>query len=184
LSLLLQLGFGLNPLQSGWLTFTSVLAAVFLKPAGPPLLRWMGFRGLLIVSAILMAAMIAGFARFHATTPHIVIALYLFVFGFIRVLQNTVITTLAYADLTHEIMSQGTTIASIAQQLAQGFGIAVAAALLALTSHGAATISTTDFPPVFIFVGLLSLGTMWGFLRLTPEDGALVTGASVVEATD
>jgi hypothetical protein len=39
LLLLLQLGFGLNPLQSGWLTFTSVLAAVFLKPAGQPLLR-------------------------------------------------------------------------------------------------------------------------------------------------
>jgi len=76
--------------------------------------------------------------------------------------------------------------ASIAQQLSQGFGVAVAAALLALTSHGAAIISTADFSPVFIIVGLLSLGTMWGFLRLTPEDGALVTGAaaSVVEATD
>src|SRR5258706_1432741 len=70
LPLLFQLGFGLNPMQSGLLTFASTLGAMMMRPAAKLLLRTFGFRNLLIGNAVLAAAITAGFALLRVDTPY------------------------------------------------------------------------------------------------------------------
>ena len=71
LPLLLQLGFGLNPLQSGLLTCATAAGAMFMKTLTVRILRRWGFRGVLSVNALLAAASVAACAAFSISTPHV-----------------------------------------------------------------------------------------------------------------
>ncbi len=175
LPLLMQLGFGLDALHSGLITFVSGIGAILMKTVSPWILRSFGFRKLLIGNGIVVGAMIAGLALFRADTPHWVFYPYLLVFGFLRSVQFTSINTLGYAELTPAIMSRATSLSSVAQQLSMSFGVSVAATLLALMV-GEAPVNAGDFPPVFLMVGLIPALSTLGFLRLSAMDGAEVSG--------
>jgi EmrB/QacA subfamily drug resistance transporter len=176
LPLLLQLGFGMDPLQSGLITFVSSLGAMVNKTMVRFLLRRLGFRRLLAGNAVLLGCTVGGMALFRADTAHWLIWSYLIIYGFVRSVQFTSINALTYSALSAPIMSKGTSFASVVQQLFNSFGVALGATLLALTvTHGAA-ISAADFPPVFLIVGALPVISALGFLRLSPHDGAEVTG--------
>ena len=54
LPMMFQLGFGLTPFQSGSLTFASAVGAMGMKVIAPPILRWFGFRRLLMGNAALV----------------------------------------------------------------------------------------------------------------------------------
>jgi hypothetical protein len=73
------------------------------------------------------------------------------------------------------LLSKGTSVAGVAQQVARGFGVAVAAALLAVIA-GSAKLTVADFRLAFFLVGLVPLAAAFGFLRLSPSDGAAVSG--------
>ena len=64
LPLMLQLGFGLNPLQSGLLTFASAAGALFMKTLAARILRRFGFRAVLTVNALIAAAFIGAIGLF------------------------------------------------------------------------------------------------------------------------
>ena len=73
LPLLLQVGFKLSPFQSGLITFTSTLGALFMKAAAPRMLKRFGFRNVLIWNAILGGLSIAALRdlpRLDAVRPH------------------------------------------------------------------------------------------------------------------
>jgi EmrB/QacA subfamily drug resistance transporter len=179
LPLMLQIGFGMNAMESGALTFVSGLGAMLMKTAAPLMMRRIGFRRLLAVNAVIVALAIGGIALFDAATPHWLITIYLLVFGFLRSVQFTGINALAFADLRPSIMSRGTSISSVAQQLSMSFGVAVGASLLALLTGPAAAATADDFRVVFILVATLPLGSVVSFLRLKPGDGAEVSGYKV-----
>jgi hypothetical protein len=61
------------------------------------------------------------------------------------------------------------------QQLARGFGVAIGAALLAIVA-GSERVTTGDFRIVFLLVALIPLLSAFGFLRLSSDDGAEVSG--------
>ena len=75
LPLLFQVGFGLSPVHSGLLTFSSSLGAMFVRMFSGPLLRFFGFRRLLVGIAFLAAAVTAGCGLLHADSPVWVIVL-------------------------------------------------------------------------------------------------------------
>ena len=66
LPLLLQVGFDLTPFQSGLITFTSTMGALFMKAAAPRMLKRFGFRNVLIWNAILGGALHRGLRDLHA----------------------------------------------------------------------------------------------------------------------
>ncbi len=176
LPLLLQVGFGLDPLHSGLLTFVTSLGAMVNKTIVRKVLRTLGFRRLLASNCVLLGLMICGLAMFRADTPHLFIWAYLLVFGFVRSVQVTSINALGYTDLTPEIMSKGTSIASVAQQLCMSLGVAVGATLLALSVGASGHITAAAFRPVFLIIGALPVLSIFEFLSLAPETGAQVTG--------
>ena len=69
LPLLLQLGFGLNPLHSGLLTCSTAFGAMFMKTLNIAILKRWGFGRVLSVNAVLGSLSVAVCALFTASTP-------------------------------------------------------------------------------------------------------------------
>jgi EmrB/QacA subfamily drug resistance transporter len=175
LPLLFQVGFGLSPVQAGLLSFSSTLGAMLVRMFSRLLLRLAGFRRTLVGGAVLAAAVTAGYALLSAATPHWIIVLVVLVSGCIRSIQYLALNTISYADVPSAMLSRSTSVSGVAQQVARGFGIAIAAALLALVA-GSTPVTTGDFRIVFLLIALIPLLSTAGFLRLAKTDAAEVSG--------
>jgi EmrB/QacA subfamily drug resistance transporter len=178
LPLMLQLGFGLDPLHSGLLTFVTSIGAMMMKTIVRRVVRQFGFRNLLAWNGVLLGLWICGIAAFQPDIPHWqwLLLPYLLAYGFVRSVQFTTITALAYADLTVPIMSKATSMASVIQQLCNSFGVAIGATVLTLTVGSNAAITAKDFQPVFLIIGLFPIIATFGFLSLKHSDGAQLRG--------
>ena len=121
--LMLQVGFGLDALSSGSLTFASAAGAMTMKMAVTPIIRAFGFRRVLIGNTRDQRAFLFAYSFFRPTTPHAVIFLALLAGGFFRSLQMTSINTLSYADVPPGMLSRATSLTSMAQQLSQSVGV-------------------------------------------------------------
>jgi EmrB/QacA subfamily drug resistance transporter len=178
LPLLFQIGFGLNPLQSGILTCATAVGAMFMKTITVFILRRFGFRTVLSINGVAASAIVVAFGLFTATTPHVVIAAVLLVSGCLRSLQFTALNAISFADIAPQNMSQAASVSSMAQRLSQSVGIAAGAYFLQLSSvvQNHATIVTADFWPAFLGIGLISVVAPLLHLRLPPEAGIEVSG--------
>ena len=130
---------------------------------------------LLIGGALLSAAITAGYALLSEATPHWIIVLVVLLSGCVRSIQYLALNTISYADVPGAVLSKSTSVSGVAQQLARGFGIAVGAALLAVIA-GPRMLTIDDFRLAFFLIALLPLLSAFGFLRLSPVDGAEVSG--------
>ena len=178
LPLLLQIGFDLTPFQSGLITFTAAVGALFMKAAVASILRHLGYRPVLIYNSLISAGFLAACASFMPGMPFAAMVAILLVGGFFRSLQFTAVNTLAYAEIEPELTSRATTLVSVAQQLALSTGVAVGALIVELTlrlKHGAA-IGAEDFPAAFLAVGVLTASSGFIFARLPHEAGAELAG--------
>jgi EmrB/QacA subfamily drug resistance transporter len=176
LPLMLQVGFGMTPVASGAITFITSLGAMGMKTVASRVARVVGFRNLLVYNSFALGATVGGMSLFQPDTPHWQMLIYLFIYGVVRSTQFTNIQALAYADLTPEIMSRGTSMASVVQQLSNSFGVAMAASVLALVVGQSVTITPHDFHVAFILLGLCPIVAVFGFLRMKPTDGAELAG--------
>jgi EmrB/QacA subfamily drug resistance transporter len=178
LPLLLQVGFNLTPFQSGLITFTAALGAMFMKAAVASVLRHFGYRNVLLYNALISSAFLAACASFVQGMPFAAMVAILLSGGFFRSLQFTSINTIAYAEIEPAKMSRATAMVSAAQQLALSTGVAVGALVveLMLRLKHSPTIAINDFPPAFLFVGLLSASAAFIFMRLPPDAGAELSG--------
>jgi EmrB/QacA subfamily drug resistance transporter len=178
LPLLFQLGFGLNPLQSGLLTCMTAVGAMFMKTLTVFILRRFGFRTVLSLNGIAASASVAAFGLFTRSTPHAVIAAVLLLSGCLRSLQFTALNAIAFADIPRERMSQASSFSSMAQRLSQSAGIAAGAYFLQLSStfQGHATIEASDFWPAFLAIGVISAIAPLLHQRLAPQAGIEVSG--------
>ena len=127
LPLLMQVGFGLSPFQSGLVTFASAVGAMGMKTLAARIIRTFGFRNMMTVNAVVGSVFLAACALFTVTTPLLLIIIILVVGGFFRSLQFTAINTLVYAEVEPAQMSRATTLVSVNQQLAISAGVAVGA---------------------------------------------------------
>lgn len=185
LPLMLQLGFGLNPLQSGLLTFASSVGAMFMKTIASRVLKRVGFRRVLLVNAVVSSAMLAGYGLFRAETPHLLITAILVVAGSFRALQFTSLNALAYADVEPARMSDASSLAGMMQQLALSVGVAAGGYALELTGayFGREATHVGNFGFAFFAVAFCSLQSVWLFVRLPADAGAELSGrATTTEA--
>jgi EmrB/QacA subfamily drug resistance transporter len=175
LPLLFQVGFGFSPLQSGLLSFSSSLGAMLVRICSGAFLRLFGFRRLLVGTALLAAAVTAGCGLLRPDTPIWLIVGFVLLSGCVRSIQYLGLNTVSYADVPAPVLSKSTSVGGVAQQLARGFGISVGAALLAVIA-GPHTVTIGDFRLAFFVIALLPLLSALGFLRLSPGDGAEISG--------
>ena len=95
--------------------------------------------------------------------------------GCVRSIQYLSLNAVSYADVPPPLLSKSTSVGGVAQQLARGFGVAVGAALLAVIA-GPARVTVGDFQLALFLIALIPLFSALGFLRLSPVDGAEVSG--------
>jgi EmrB/QacA subfamily drug resistance transporter len=173
LPLLFQVGFGLDPLHSGLLTFAAAVGAMTMKATASPILRRFGFRCVLLVNALISACFIGASAFFTAATPHLVIILVLLAGGFFRSLEFTAVQSLAYADIDSPSMSKATSFASVVQQLSVSAGVAIAALVLEAERYGEAarTVPAHDFMLPFLVVAAISASAILIFRSLPEHAG-------------
>lgn len=172
--LMLQLGLKMTPFQSGLITFAGSFGALLMKPVIAPLLKWFGFKSILVPNAVISGAFLSVCALFTDTTPVWVMFVVIAVGGFFRSLEFTSINTLAYADVPPHRMSSATSIVSVLQQVAISCGVAVGALLVELTNRFSASpqLVTDDFRPAFLIVGTLSALAVFIFMGLHKDVGA------------
>jgi MFS family permease len=175
LPLLLQVGFGLTPFQSGLITFLNTAGAMSMRAWVRHLVRRFGFRAVFVSGVFLVSGLMAGMALFEPTTPHLLIAGYLFVFGVLRSAQMIGMSALAYSDVPDEHMSKATSIFALGQRLSQSLGVGISATLLTLLAAGR-PVTLVDFKIVFVAIALLMASSAFGFRRLKPDDGWQVSG--------
>lgn len=174
LPLMLQLGFGMTPLESGALTFISAAGAMFMKTLSLRILKRWGFRRVLMTNALIAAATISGYGLFTDQTSHLVILGTLLFGGCFRSLQFTSLNAISYADVPANRMSQATSLASVAQQVSLTLGITIGAAVLQISSwlHGRDHVTNVDFPWAFLVVGLIAVTSTISIARLSRDAGS------------
>jgi EmrB/QacA subfamily drug resistance transporter len=176
LPLMLQLGFGLTPFESGALTFFISLGSLLLRTISSRGLRLFGFDRVLTFGSAMTALLIAGFALLTPHTPHWAIAGYVVLFGIARTMMFMATNTLAFADTLDDQLSRATSLAGVVQQLSISFGVTVAALLLGWVSEEGKPLTVAEFHDAFLLVATLPLIAILGFARLRPEDGIVVSG--------
>jgi MFS family permease len=174
LPLFLQLGFGMNALQSGLLTFASAVGAIAMKTTAAPILRRFGFKRVLVVNAVVSSLFIAAMGLFTLGTPHAIILAVLLVGGFFKSLEFTSINSIAYADIDVKAMSRATSFASVAQQLSLSAGVAVGALVVEVERMGRIdnTVVAGDFPLAFLIVAVIAASSLFVFSMLPKEAGS------------
>ena len=180
LAMLLQVCFGLTPLQAGSITFIGAVGAMTMKFTAPPILRAFGFRSVLTWNATIAAISVGLPALFTSATPHLVIMAVLLVSGFFRSLQMTSMNAMAYADISSAQMSRASGLASLAQQVWMSLGVGLAALTLHLMQsfRGHAELTQGDVAAAFIVNALLALISLAFFITLPRNAGAEVSSHS------
>ncbi|HBQ6490976.1 MFS transporter [Klebsiella pneumoniae] len=180
LPLLFQVGFGMDPFHSGLLVLAVFVGNLTIKPATTPLIRWLGFRRLLLINGALNVCSLLACALLTPQTPVWAIMLILYLGGVFRSIQFTGVSTLAFADVPAAQMSDANTLFSTASQLAVGLGITLGAIGIRLGEQVGDWLHLTELPAIsfrlsFVFIALICLVGMIDSLHLAKTAGSSVS---------
>lgn len=180
LPLMFQVGFGMNAFQAGSLVLAVFVGNLTIKPATTPLIRWLGFKKLLLINGALNVLALLACALITPGTPVWLILLVLYLGGVFRSIQFTGISTLAFADVPSAQMSYANTLFSTATQLAVGLGISLGAIGIRIGANvsewlGMSAIPGISFRLAFVAIALICLIGMVDTSRLVKDAGSAVS---------
>ncbi len=180
LPLMFQVGFGMDAFHSGLLVLAVFVGNLTIKPATTPLIRWLGFKKLLLINGLLNVLSLIACSLLTPHTPVWLILLILYLGGVFRSIQFTGVSTLAFADVPPKEMSYANTLFSTASQLAVGLGITLGAISIRLGDKLAQWLDMTNvqgmgFRLAFVFIALICLAGMVDTLRLSAKAGSQVS---------
>jgi len=177
--LLYQVGLGFTPVQAGLLMVPQALASMSLKMTMPGILRYLGYRRVLITNTVILGLLIMLFATIGVGTPVWLIVAQAFVFGFFTSLQYTSMNTLVYADVSEDQASSASTIASTMQQMAISFGVASASLATAFfipdRFHTSGPEMIRGTHEAFLVLGGWTIFSALVFSELKDDDGGTVS---------
>ena len=177
LPMMLQVGFGLTPFESGSITFIGAIATLITRFLISPMLRRLGFRSFLAGTALFGALSMLFLAVVTETTPHAAIMAIIFSGTLFRVLQILGLDAVIFAEVRPAGNGPGVLPAQRRQAACGIVGVADAALVLQaadLFRNGPAT--SGDFQTAIVFVAVpLFLMVILAF-RLSSEDGAEIAG--------
>ncbi len=179
--LLFQTVFGWSPVKSGAVVLFIFVGNVGIKPATTFLYSHYGFRTVLLAATAIQAAMMALAGFLTAAVPVALIALVLLVSGIARSVGATGYSTLTFSEVPPDQMRHANTLFAMVQQLAGGFGVAVAAIALRIGQQARGLLSAhpdlrTSYMIAFLLIALLSLAAFAGAARLRPGAGDVLRG--------
>lgn len=174
--LLLQIGFGLSPVDAGLLVLAIFAGNLAMKPFTTRLLRRYGFRRVLLVNGLIGVGCILACLGLQQGMPWYWMAVVLFVGGLSRSMQFTTYNAVGFADVPNQQMGEASTLFSMCFQLAMALGVAVVALLLrvAMMVRGEAEMTVSDFHWALIGVALIACVALADAMRLPSNAGEQV----------
>ena len=178
LPMMLELVYGLSPLQSGLLLLVYMLANLLMKVATNPIIRRFGLRRVLLVNGALTAAGIAACAWISPQLPAALVVLILLFAGASRSMQFTALTFTTFAEVSTEERAPASVLSSLTQQIAVAAGVASAALMLNLTRLGqhALVLNALDFRVALTLMAGIAALALIAYRRLPANTGAEVSG--------
>ena len=175
--LMLQIGFGLSPFQSGLVTFTGAIGAITTKFLAKRVLTFAGFRTTLIVASICGAILTFVNGLFTPATPFWFMAGVLLIAGFARSFFFTSVNALSFADIPDADASKATAMSAVLQQISLALGVAVAGSILEIeTLLTGSPLELRDFQIAFMIISALTLAAVLPFITMARNAGATVSG--------
>ena len=178
LPLLLQIGLGFSALRSGQLILAISVGALLARALTTRLLRWIGFRRVMIYNGVLAGMSYAVCALFRADWPFWLMFGLLVCCGVIMSVQFTAYNTIAYEAVPTDRMSAANSFYSTLQQLMLSVGVCCGALILKLAmaaSHNSEP-SRLDFSVAFLVVTLISLSSTRWHRAFAPDAGHEMSG--------
>lgn len=182
LPLMFQVGFGMDAFHAGSLVLAVFAGNLAMKPATTPLIRYFGFRKLLLGNGVLCVLSLLVCALLTPDSPRILTLVMLFWGGLSRSMQFTGISSLAFAEVPAQEMSGANTLFSTSLQLASGLGVTLGALSIRagslLTSwlpENVAHQPGMAFRLGFVVIGVLTAIGLWDITRLAPDAGINVS---------
>lgn len=178
LPLMLQLGFGYDPFESGLVTFAAAAGAMFMKTVAAWIINRLGFHRVLVVNAVVASLFLVPIGFFRAETPYAVMVGLLLLGGCFRSLQFTSLNAIIYADIDQARMSQASSLAAMVQQVALAAGVTVGGYALSLASvvTGKPLQESINFTFAFLTIALISAASVFSMRRLPLDAGAEMAG--------
>ncbi|WP_296097667.1 MFS transporter [uncultured Agrobacterium sp.] len=175
--LMLQIGFGLNPFQSGMITFAGAIGAITTKFMARRVFAATGFKGTLLSAGIVGACTTLANSFFTPETPYSLIMICLVTAGFARSFFFTGTNALSYSDIDDRQASQATSMASVLQQISLALGVAFAASILEVSAYFSGRhLELANFHLAFMVVALVSLFATLPLMAMDKGAGSEVSG--------
>ena len=177
LALMLQLGFGLTPFQSGSITFATAVGAFAAKFVSEPILRVIGFRVSLVIATFITVLGVLAMGFYGPQTPLGVMLPLLVVTGFFQSIFWTATNAFTFADIDDKDAGQATAISQVTIQLSLAFGVALGGGVLEglrLTHGGEPLLG--DFHVAFYVISAVALVSTAMFYFLPKTAGQHLTG--------
>jgi len=170
--LMLQLAFGLNPFQSGMITFASAVGAFAVKFIAERILQWLGFRTSLVLATFITALGVFAMGVYTPDTPQPLMMAFLVVTGFFQSLFWTATNAFTFADVADKDAGQANVISQVGVQLSLAFGVALGGGVLEglRLLHGGEPL-LTDFHMAFYAIGAVTLVSTVLFTRIPKAAG-------------
>jgi EmrB/QacA subfamily drug resistance transporter len=178
LPLMLQVGYGLRPLNSGLLLLIYMAANLLMKLVTNPILRALGIRAVLVWNGLIAAVALAACALISPGLPAVLTGALLFAAGASRSMQFTATTMVSFADVSAEQRASASVLFSLGQQIGMSLGVAVGALMLSLSQalRGSASLGVFDFKVALVLSGVLCALASWPFATLDRDAGHEISG--------
>ncbi len=174
---MLEIGFGLNPFQSGLITFIGAVGAITTKFVARHVLALTGSRMTVIVAAAI--ASVATFANsfFTPATPYLVMLCIQLVDGLARSFFFTSVNALSFAEIEDADASKAISMSAVLQQISYALGVAVAGAILEIEmAFNGGPLALEDFHVAFMIIAVGNLLAAIPFVTMAKNAGASVSG--------
>ena len=173
--LMLQLGLGYTPVEAGSLLLWLFAGNLAIKPATTWIMNTFGFKKVLIVNGLLIAAGFVALALITPETSAFTIGVILFVNGITRSMHLTLLNTIAFADVPANNMRDANTLGAILMQMNRGLGITLSALAIAIGTfvlgQDPASPDLATFTFAMLVMSCIALLSITDSLMLSREDG-------------
>jgi MFS family permease len=172
LPLMLQTSFGYSASVSGLLLLPSALSNVAVKPFMVNIIKFFGYRTVLISNTILLGIVLIVLGFVTKETPIGYYILLMIFYGIFTSIQMSAMNTITLSDLDQDTASGGNTMLVIMQQLSVSFGVSVASLALSLFQDGIFNLDASKaFQYTFIALAVFTIFSSFTFSKLSKTDG-------------
>jgi EmrB/QacA subfamily drug resistance transporter len=163
LTLMFQVGFGYDAFKAGWLVLFLFAGNLLMKTVTTPILRRVGYRPVLVWNGVLAAASLALCATLQPASPIWWVGLVLLANGLTRSMHFTALSTVSFADIGKDDMSDANGLSNTIGQLAMAAGITLAA----MAVHAGQLVTAPGgYPAYHVAFGVLAVVTLASVIEM------------------